>query len=109
MLGWLDWAGLGWAGWALAVGGGAGWGGWAGRAWRLGAFGGGGRVGLWAVVGLAAGGRLVWAGLGGLGWGSPETENWFIRKWQSCVSTENMSFRMANSNKQFLFISFLRV
>ena len=32
-----------------------------------------------------------------------------LSKMESCVSTEKMSFRMVNSNKQFLFISFLRV
>ena len=30
-------------------------------------------------------------------------------KMERCVSTEKKSFRIANSNKQFLFISFLRV
>ena len=78
----LGWAGLGWLGWA----GGAGWG--------------------W----------LDWAGLGwaGLGWVSNPDYSKMKRKlvcskMERCVSTETMSFRMVNSNKQFLFISFLRV
>ena len=61
-----------------------------------------------------------WAGLGwaGLGWAG-QCEGWAglglagseieIGLLEGCVSTENMSFRMANSNKQFLFIFFLRV
>ena len=70
-------------------------------------------------IGLLENGKVVsrptgqqqqagWAGLGWLGWGlgaGPETEIG-SNKWQGCVPTENMSFRMA---KQILFISFLRV
>ena len=86
------------------------------------------------AVGL---GELGWAGLGcgwaglgcgwavaGLGWAgwagwvsNPETEiglsqikrKLVYAKMERCVSTEKMSFRMANSNKQFLFISFFSV
>ena len=109
--------GLGWPG-------GLGWGlGWRGVGWAVGLAGLGGWVGLgwedWAGLGvgwLAGRGGLSgpgpgrgWAGLGfGLG-GLAETEIGLFEKWQQRVPTENMSFRMANSNKQFLFISFLRV
>ena len=54
---------------------------------------------------MGGGGLRGWRGVG-LGWagaGSPGLAG------AGGVSTEKMSFRMANSNKQFLFISFLRV
>ena len=38
-----------------------------------------------------------------------ETEIGLFEIWKGCVSTENMSFRMANSNKQFLFMFFFSV
>ena len=50
----------------------------------------------WAGLRWAAGWAAGWTGLG----------NWFLRKWKGCP---DLNFRMANSNKQFLFISFLRV
>ena len=53
----------------------------------------------------------------GLGLGYPETEIGLIEmkrklvcsKMERYVSTEKMNFRMSNINRQFLFISFLRV
>ena len=102
--------GLGWVGGCWTA---LGWGmGWAGG-WRLGWGFGWAGLGCGGGLGAGAGGWGVggWAGLGWAGWagwalrGSPET----IRKWQKCVWTENMRFRMANSNKQFLFIASWRV
>ena len=46
-----------------------------------------------------------WAGLVGLV-GASLKRKLVYSKMERCVSTENMSFRMANSNKQFLFIFF---
>ena len=118
--GWRSWAGLGWAGlgaglvWALGLG------------WGLG-LGGLGVAGLLAGLALRAGPETEIGLFENGNWatekfwakrlGSLEPHfasgagcwNWFMRKWQHCVPTENMSCRMANSNKQFLFISFLRV
>ena len=54
----------------------------------------------------------AWAGLGWAGWalrGSPETEIGLFENRKVVSRPKIMSFRMANSNKQFLFISFLRV
>ena len=83
---------------------------WAGLGWA-------GRAGLgWAAAslfGLAGAGwtRLGWAGLGWVS--NPDYSKMKCKlvysKMERCVSTKKMSFRMVNSNKQFLFISFLRV
>ena len=102
--------------------------------WRL--AGAVGAAGLWGLAGLGLGllGLLKLAGLGGiglaaegLGWGklcwgpglgwrgaarscglfTKETEIGLFENGKVCP--EKMSFRMANSNKHFLFISFLRV
>ena len=100
---WLGWAGLGWAGRAgpgRAGPGGAGPGragpGWAGLGWA-------------GLAGRArAGVARLWAGLA-LGWvGNPETEIGLFENGK-VVSHRKNQIRMASSNKQFLFISFLRV
>ena len=92
-------------------------------------------AGCWAGLGLGAGaghgaeslglGWRAWAGLwaglggwpGGWAWATLKRKLVCLKrkrklvysKMERCVSPEEMSFRMANSNKQFLFISFLRV
>ena len=76
----LGWAGLGWAG-------GCGWGLWAGWSGWLGC----GLFGAW-----------------GWGWGYSEAEIGLFEDGKVVSKSKKTSFRMANSNKQFLFISFLR-
>ena len=87
---------LGCPGWVWGLGCGLGWAGLAGRL-------------AWLGVGLC------WAGL--CGWAILKRKLVYSKmklklvysKMERCVSPEKMSFRMANSNKQFLFISFLKV
>ena len=90
------WAGLGWAGLA-----------WPGLAWPGLAWAG------WALLrcGLWAGGWVGWAG-----WVSnPETETGLLEHESNLFENgkvclrRKMSLRMVNSNKQYLFVSFLRV
>ena len=82
----------------------------------------GGWLGLaglgWAGLGCDWAGLAVgWLGWAGLGWAtlkrkfvySQTKQKLVYSKMERCVSTEKMGFRTANSNKQFLFISFLRV
>ena len=92
----LGWAGLGWAGLA--------WTGWSGgRA--------AGWVGCWLgglLVGWGLGLGRGWARLGGLLAGADGAGVGNSKMERVCFHRK-MGFRMANSNKQFLFISFLRV
>ena len=108
--------GLGLGLWLWAGRAGLGWGaglGWAGLGWALG----------WAGLGWAGLERCVWAGLlgcwaAGLGCVSnPETEIGLFENETEVGLFGNGKLRLhrkkasglANSNKQFLFISFLRV
>ena len=70
----------------------------------------------WGVGGAAAGveGWAGAAGVAGLGWGwagvdNPETEIGQSENGKVVSRPKNISFRLANSNNQFLFMFFLRV
>ena len=131
-LGWGCWAGLvglglgaglgagglGAGGWGLGAGAGGwagGWGaGWGwGWGWGLGGLGWvGAGLGGWAGLGLGlgagpagAGGARLGRGGWAVGWGLPLKLKLVYSKMAKLCPDRNMSFRMANSNKQFLFIS----